>query len=254
MTLEELNEAEAAAISREDLLKAIANVREAGFADGFRRASDLEVPPLHAFGVSLDERAVEDLRKALIITLNTRVAAIEIWLRKLGILFPEPAPTLRPPSSWDEATGEFTFVIASTKEERSERLLGYAGPIAVDQVILPRGLVNSRSPMVVTTLGGSRKATIGEVVRIWEESGQILGRAMLLPEASAARAAVASGAVADVGWHFNLCQEHVTQREGLRPLVTVEEWNIEGVVLISDDPNLGRLDPRDECPGKAKAA
>lgn len=253
MTLEELDKLKQAAAHREHLLGCIAKIRTARLYDGVLHPFMAD-GAMSAFGFDLLPSHVEAMREGLIGDLHHRIAGIETELRAGGVVFPEPAPTLRPPVSWDEASGEFTFVIASTKEERSERGLGYGGMIAVDQVILPRGLLNSRRPMSVTTVGGSRKATVGEVVRIWEEGGQILGRAMLFPEASAARAAVASGAVADVGWMFDVCRERVTPREGLRPLVTVEEWNLEGVVLISDDPNLGKLDPRDECPGKAKAA
>lgn len=240
MTLEELKSAQESAARR----------------DGFLvKAKAIEVAdcPNALFGFVLDPEMEEVLRTACAGELRRRAALHEADLRELGVVIPAPAPTLRSPSSWDEATGEFTFGISSTGPEPDERLLGYAGPIAVDQVILPRGIVSSRRPMLVVASGRTKENPIGEVVRIWEEGGQILGRAMLFPEASAARAAVAGGAVADVGWMFNVCVESVTQREGLRPLVTVEQWNLEGAVLISDDPSLGKLDPRDECPGKAKA-
>ncbi|WP_342163139.1 hypothetical protein [Methylobacterium sp. SD21] len=92
MTLKELEEAKAAAVSREDFLKTISNVRDAGFSDGFITLGR-EKPDPQAFGIRLDERAVEALREALIVTLNSRVAAIEFRLRKLGVVIEgDPLP------------------------------------------------------------------------------------------------------------------------------------------------------------------
>lgn len=255
MTLEELEGLKKGAARREELLANIAAIREAPFGKGTFRHPLIGTPhECVAFGFGLCPELVEAARRGIIGELQRWISDIEDKLRDGGIVFPQPAPTLRPPASWDQVAGEFTFVIASTEPERSERGLGYSGTILVDRVILPGGYREARRPAQIVAWDRTSGAPIGEVIRVWEENGQILGRGRLRPEASAARAAVASGAVADVGVLIDTHEERVTQREGLRPLVAVQVWSVGGVSLISDDPGLGNLDPRDEVPGKAEAA
>lgn len=196
------------------------------------------------YGVYLDVSLSTAARDAVAVEFRRRAAACEADLRDLGIGISEPAPTLRPPASWDEESGEFTFTVCTAQPTRSERGLGYTSVISVDQVILAAGHhQKGRRPAEIVSSNRTGGTTLGEVVRVWEEDGTVLGRGRLRPEASAARAAVASGAVADVAALIEIYGERVTQREGLRPLMTVTEWGLGGVMLASDDPGVGKLDP-----------
>ncbi|MGE7157254.1 hypothetical protein ACQKJ1_26425 [Methylorubrum rhodesianum] len=183
MTLDELDKLKKLAAERERLLE---------------MAEGVQTGPVGSIFPGLTGEMQEIARTGTAAELRRRADACEADLRAKGILFPEPVSAPRPPVSWDAELGEFTFTIASAGVETSERGLGSMGEILVDQVLLPRGQVQSRQPAQVYAMNRNLHAPLGEVVRVWEEDGRILGRVRLRPEASAARAAVASGAVTDV--------------------------------------------------------
>ncbi|WP_375274350.1 hypothetical protein [Methylorubrum thiocyanatum] len=228
MTLDQSERAKELAASREALLLRVRTVQSAACPEAL-------------FGYVLDDGMENALRTAFVTELHQRVAQCEADLRELGIPFPELGTLPHPPSHWDADSGEFSFVVASTGVQQSERGLSMGGERLVDEMLVTRGYRQGRRPALVYAGYG---VVVGEVLRVWEEADQVRARARLRPEASAARAAVASGAVTDVCASYTIHEERFVQRVRLRPLVIVEAWSILHVHLLSDaGEDLGCFDP-----------